>query len=708
MPLPTASTTRLEQLVGGQLQGLSAAARLPHATADRLRAVFTVLTRESLDRPCADGYPGLSAINANGLPFQWSACFGARKAPPTVRFLCESGTPGTAARERLALSLDRLGQACRLVGLSGVPRWYTDQVLARLLPCDEDWPAHWRSALWTGVGAADQTIALKPYVNLCRGAPLERWRRVGWVLKSLGRDRALERLCDLSSQVSRDSWPVGLAVDITPTGEPGRVKTYFRSGPVTAAWLQRWYTAVGAHAHFPALRELLDVFPHPDRATYPGDSFVLTLEAHPTDGVLTLKTDLAATRWMTGDAAIARGAARLLSRLGLDPGGLDGTLAALGAPPLTEDRSDVLRFVGFGYEPDGSHHVNVYLEPPVPEPAPWPHRRHTPVGHRPAPADVAAAVKRGLRWLTGAQQDGHWIDYTLPVGTADAWVTAYVLTQLSGIPAAYRDEPGHAAADAALAWLRAARTPDGGWGYNRTCDDDADSTGLAVQALRSHGLPVPPDALDLLRRCRHTGGGIATYPPYSTPGAAWSTPIGDVTPTAVDAIGEGQPQAAAWLLGQRSENGLWRPYWWLTPLYPTASALDLLAGLSNPYTRGQTLDPTREAMRRYVPDGAFETALLLRCRLALRIKDTHEPLKRLLDRQNHDGSWPASAYLRLTTPTVYEPWNTVDAGTVYLDQQRILTTATVIKALAALLLTRRLPWPPAQDDQARITACQNI
>lgn len=686
MPVLTPDPTRLDRLVGGQLRSLAAAARLPHATTERLGEVFDALTRESLDRTAAEAYPGLSRINANGLPFQWSACFSTVGPSGAVRFLCETGTPGTAACERLEMSLDRLGQACRILGLPGVPRWFAQDVLPTVLPDGGSLPGHWRSALWTGVGAAGATVALKPYLNLCRDRPLDRWRRVGRVLRSLGRERALERLCELSSQVSAGSWPVGLAVDITPTGEPGRVKTYFRSESVTAAWLQRWYAALGATAHLPAVRELLDAFPHPDRVAYPDGAFVLTLEAHPADGVLTLKTDLAVTRWTAGDAPATRGTARLLGRVGLDPDGLDATLAALGTPPPAQDRSDVVRFVGLGYEPDGSHHVNVYLEPPSATTAGEPRRDRPPGGARrraagqPSAADVAAAVGRGLRWLNRAQRQGCWSDYSLPVGTADAWVTAYVLAQLPGLPAG----PARRPADAALRWLLSARTPGGGWGYNGTCDDDADSTGLALRALRSRGLPVPPEALAVLQRCRHPDGGVATYPPGSLPGGAWAAPTADVTATAVAGLGTGAARAASWLLGQRGDNGLWSPYWWLTPLYPTASSLDLLTGPHRRPVADRILEPTRAAVRHYVPDGAFETALLLRCRLALRVPAPHEPLRSLLDRQNRDGSWPASAHLRLTTPTVHEPWNVVDAGTVHLDHRGILTTATVLGVLLSL------------------------
>ncbi|WP_395292369.1 hypothetical protein ACF9IK_01215 [Kitasatospora hibisci] len=688
---------RLDRLVGGQLRSLSAAARLPRTTTARLGAVFDVLTRESLDRATADVYPGLSRINANGLPFQWSACFGAARAP-SVRFLCESGTPGTSARERLDVSLDRLGRACRVLGLPGVPHWFTAQVLPAVLPDERNWPAHWRSALWTGVGAAGGAVALKPYLNLRRDRPLDRWRRIGWVLRSLGRERCLERLCELSSQVSDRSWPVALAVDITPEGEPGRVKAYFRSEGVTAAWLQRWYTALGAQTHLPAVRELLDAFPQPDRAAYPDGAFVLTLEAHPADGVFTLKTDLAVTRWTSGDAPVVRGTARLLGRLGLDPAGLDAAWSALGAAAPAEGRSDVVRYVGLGYEPDGSRHVNVYLEPPPPASAlpsrapaaPGVSGPRCPVG--PAAADVVAAVRGGLRWLNGAQCGGRWSDYRLPVGVADTWVTAYVLSRLGDLPARLRGGPVAVAERAALGWLRSARTPGGGWGYNGTCEDDADSTALAVRALRSRGLPVPSGALALLRRCRHPGGGVATYPPGSLPGLAWNAPTADVTGVAVEALGSGGSGATAWLLGQRGDDGLWCPYWWLTPLYPTALSLDFLTGPARSHLAGGTLArvlaPTRGAVRRYVPDGAFESALLLRCRLALGAAAPHDVLGDLMERQDGDGSWPASAHLRLTAPAVHRPWTVADAGPVHLDHQRVFTTATALAALAAVVSDR--------------------
>ncbi|MCG6499593.1 hypothetical protein, partial [Kitasatospora sp. A2-31] len=125
----------------------------------------------------------------------------------------------------------------------------------------------------------------------------------------------------------------------------------------------------------------------------------------------------------------------------------------------------------------------------------------------------------------------------------------------------------------------------------------------------------------------------------------------------------------------------------LTPLYPTALSLDFLTGPARAHLAGGTLAralaPTREAVRRYVPDGAFESALLLRCRLTLGIVPPRDALGELMDRQERDGSWPASAHLRLTTPAVHRPWAVADAGPVHLDHHRVFTTATALAALAA-------------------------
>ncbi|XUL90026.1 hypothetical protein ACQ86D_28105 [Streptomyces galilaeus] len=261
------SPLSLAALVARQLAALAQCNGLAGPTDTLLVQVFQILTEEALHQPLGETYPGLSQINSNGLPFQWCLSLGSDR--PSVRFLCESGRPGDSPRNRLAHTLRRLDQACVAAGHPGMPGWFADDVLAHVLPAERAWPEHWRSALWTGVGADTRGIFLKPYLNLNRDLPIDRWRRAGRVLAALGRQRGLETLCAISGQVSEQSWPAALAVDILPGGLPGRVKIYFRSGSVSPGWLARWYRALDCHQHEPAVRSLLDAFPKTAREPYP-------------------------------------------------------------------------------------------------------------------------------------------------------------------------------------------------------------------------------------------------------------------------------------------------------------------------------------------------------------------------------------------------------------------------------------------------------
>ena len=181
----------LSPLIRGQLDALMSWADLPREKSDTLRSVWELLTHESLDRAAIPPFPGLSFINANGLPFQWVLRFS--DGSPGFGFLCEVGRPGETVQQRLMQSRERLTYACDVVGAAR-PLWMKD-LIARVLPTDDEvWPVHWRSAMWIGVAASKAGVQLKPYFNLNYGSARQRWLRVGRVLQDLGRRRALERL----------------------------------------------------------------------------------------------------------------------------------------------------------------------------------------------------------------------------------------------------------------------------------------------------------------------------------------------------------------------------------------------------------------------------------------------------------------------------------------------------------------------------------
>ena len=652
-----------------QLHGLSRWARLPASSEAAAETALRALTAGSLDRPARPPFGGLSFINADGLPFQW--CLRLRPEGAGFAFLCEAGAPGTSARDRCAVSLAALRATLPALGVE----WPTDldPVLRIILPDAAAFPPHWRSAIWTGVAVGATGIALKPYFNLNRDTPRERWERLGHVLLALGRPRSLERLCEISGRVSRGSWPVGLAIDILPPGRVGRLKAYFRSQPgMDLEWLERWYSALDASAAWPKLRRLVDSFPCTTPGGHPPRSFFLGLEFHERDGHVSIKTDLSPDKWI-GPADRLPCLRRSLLRLGIGDHDLGAALRAID-PRIGEDEwGGSVRLVGYGFEPDGADHVNVYLEPPLPR---------SRIGPRQASRDgPATGARRAVHCLVEALDGDHWSDFALPTGPSDSWVTAYVLTQVGGSSAL--DPRTAPTLDRVRGWLALRQRSDGGWAYSSDVASDADSTSWALRALDLHpGVDVRRAAI-FMRRCQLDDGGIATYPDGYELGGAWARPSVDVTAAALLAPPHGgirRKAALRWLASEGRVAGLWPSYWWVSPLYATALVLQA--------TRGVWWHPpmaVTDALEAYRPLDPFETALLLICALRIGDRDRAEALGRsLMDAQLANGSWAASAHLRLTRPTVARPWATLDPGKTYVDEAGVFTTATVTGALVEL------------------------
>jgi hypothetical protein len=528
--------------------------------------------------------------------------------------------------------------------------------------------------MWIGVAASKTGIQFKPYFNLNRDSSRERWLRAGWILKLLGRERAVERLCDFSRRASAGSWPVGLAADVLPDGSAGRVKIYFRSSRVHTAWLQQWYHAAGYDEHFGIVRRCLDLFPWIGKGSYPEGAFILSVEFHPQDGKVSLKTDFGVTKWIADDERIAIATCGLITATAGEPSDVQGALDSLGAWPPDSQTTSVLRFVGLGSEPDRSCHVNVYVEPPL-----KPIERPAFVAECREPMD---AMTSGLRFLMSMRRDGHWTDFSLPVGESHSWVTAYVLTRLGEFPAHRLTTDIRRQIEESLDWLLQARTPKGGWGYNESTEDDADSTSWAILALRSHGRHIPDSAEALIRRCEKLDGGIATYPDESSSGKAWKLSVPDVTAVAMNALGR------AWSIELESFFQRWQrvdgtlsAYWWASPLYTCAALIDWLSDAATL----PLMVTFQRSIVEYKAQNGFEQALLLRCLLGLRTEGVSSAVAKLLRYQKTNGAWASSALLRLTSPEIAEPWSMIDTGPLYFDQNEVFTTVTALSALVHYL-----------------------
>ena len=283
------------------------------------------------------------------------------RAPPGVRFLGEIGPPGADCAKRYRRSITAIQRALEILG-TPPPAWLWDIAPPIVLPAEDRMAEGWRSAIWCALGTSGHSVLIKVYASLECGDPAQRWRRIGQALIELGRRPSLERLCDMPSSVSGQSWPVGVAFDILPDGSPGRIEAYFKAGEVGPSWLARWYAAAGLPDEIHAVRTALEAFPwHRDRPYWAGSLFV-SAEFDASEN-LTLKTDLAVSRWIAGDARIVRCVRSLAGRLGLNDAGYLRSLRQLHDWPPHPSKTRSHHVVGIGCEENGARHINVYCEP---------------------------------------------------------------------------------------------------------------------------------------------------------------------------------------------------------------------------------------------------------------------------------------------------------------------------------------------------------
>ena len=203
-------------------------------------------------------------------------------------------------------------------------------------------------------------------------------------------------------------------------------------------------------------------------------------------------------------------------------------------------------------------------------------------------------LQRGARFLLAKQGgDGLWRDFDTPAGEASLWPTAFVGTALqsAGI--------GHDAVARAADALEVAQRDDGGWGYNEDVPSDADSTAWALLFLDrtgGHERTCDRAARRLVRHQRPGSGGIATY---AEPGPirrymgvgrwmpfwGWCRPHIEVTAIGARALAGRDDAAAdaAWrfVRAQQQPTGAWSSYWWTSPHYATAQAVELADGRSD-------------------------------------------------------------------------------------------------------------------------------
>lgn len=300
---------------------------------------------------------------------------------------------------------------------------------------------------------------------------------------------------------------------------------------------------------------------------------------------------------------------------------------------------------------------------------------------------VEPAIAAAGRYLLAKQSaDGAWRDFSTEPGVADAWTTAYVGLCLLTMPGSTRPEDWQPSLVRAATCLSAQMDRFSGWRYNASCPPDADSSAHAILFLRHCGVEVPIQAYARLLSFGRPDGGFATY---LVPSAcdSWGRSHPCVTPVAVHALltclACDDPRLARsleYIRSGQTATGLWLSFWWESHLYSTAVNLEAAIELDLEFDRA-TLAESLRALR---PTTAFELALLSRCLTMLgRLADAEQVTDALLQQQGSDGSWPSSPILRVTRHSCFAPWQERDPGPLHADQERLFTTATALRSLAA-------------------------
>jgi squalene-hopene/tetraprenyl-beta-curcumene cyclase len=221
----------------------------------------------------------------------------------------------------------------------------------------------------------------------------------------------------------------------------------------------------------------------------------------------------------------------------------------------------------------------------------------------------------------------------------------------------------------------------------------------------------------LIAHQRSDSGGVSTYREAGPirafmglnrliPFGGWCAPHTEVTATAGRALAslpsdEGRaPAAAAWqyVHSRQRADGSWDAYWWSSPHYATAQAVELALALGEeePAARaGEWALRTQHADGGWGTPGtaasAFATALCLSvlANVGADRQAINAAVRRLVSLQNEDGGWPSYPIMRIPLPGDRDPDRTQPwrvgrrhRGVLIEDQHRTFTSAACVTALS--------------------------
>jgi hypothetical protein len=296
----------------------------------------------------------------------------------------------------------------------------------------------------------------------------------------------------------------------------------------------------------------------------------------------------------------------------------------------------------------------------------------------PTGATIDRALSLGIRFLERAQRrNGAWIDFRLPPGASDEWITAHVAFALENVASACT------LTENAADYLARSGADRGGWGYNRRVRVDCDSTAQALIVLRKHGIKPPKGIVGWLISNQGPSGGFPTYEPErGIPANGWQVEHPDVTLLVIESLRrlgagvEAQQAAIKWL--QATTRRSVTSYWWPSASYAIWAQVRTSFAAADAAAQAVELLGKSQA----VPESAMLVeAAALGGKLGL--QQAKNAMVLLLREQLHDGSWHCSPCLRVTEPTTMNSRSTAP-GPVYAGTRRTFSTAHAVAALNEL------------------------
>ncbi|MFX0208562.1 MAG: prenyltransferase/squalene oxidase repeat-containing protein [Candidatus Hodarchaeota archaeon] len=312
-------------------------------------------------------------------------------------------------------------------------------------------------------------------------------------------------------------------------------------------------------------------------------------------------------------------------------------------------------------------------------------------------------ISRGTDYILGMKEtDGCWVDFILPHGMSDEWVTAYTTAALSKSPSL------HHHLKVSIKWLQERFRPSEGWGYNRNTPTDADSTALAFLALHRMNVPLPEDAHTTLLRYRLPNGGYSTYLNEDLDYMQGVGPIEIIAGVLLTQLEAGliEPsiiyESVTYLVSQKRGDGGWNSFWWKDDLFATCRVLNAL----NAFIRFATLDRQTTQIpdtiiqsainavkdmnlifyHQTIPNEPFIMGLYLSSLLETQDHINYPRIDRILynlyKQQQKDGRWLSVPIKRIKRTKVFSSGVRSDF-VFHLDPKCLITTITVIMGLKA-------------------------